>query len=103
LERFSCSLEEKIDEFQSLKISNAFSVTNWNAYHVLSQFAKKNAAMDDIRSAMDRVYVEINIFISSISQITQEFKNTFVNLNKVAESAGDRSNKRDIHMLMINL
>jgi hypothetical protein len=52
---------------------------------------------------MDRTHVEINIFISSSPQNTQEFKDTIATLNKVAESAGDVNNQKDIHMSMINL
>jgi hypothetical protein len=49
-------------------MSDPFSVATWNAYQILSQFAKKSATMDDVRSAMDRAYVEINTFISSSPQ-----------------------------------
>jgi hypothetical protein len=59
--------------------------------------------MNDVRNAIDQAYVEINTFISSSSQSTQEFKDSCATLNKIAESAGDASYKRDIHMLMINL
>jgi hypothetical protein len=51
-------------------MSDPFSVATWNAYQILSQFDKKSATMDDVRSAMDKAYVKINTFISSSPQNT---------------------------------
>jgi hypothetical protein len=50
--------------------------------------------MDQVRNAIGMTYVKINIFISSSSQITQNFKDIIATLNKVAESAGNVSNQK---------